>query len=378
MRYVLTLFYTALIGLMVGSVLAQPQTPTPGPIDFGPVTAVTATPGASPTPAPTPLDARPSICAAPYQPGFEPYQVRPGDRLPDLLIGLDAFSLTQIAALNCLDDPATLPVGGVIWLPRVQKLIRADPFDADPTVDDARILRLEASAATIANQAGVFFTWETRGSAAYFYVCPPEPEATCQRPVEAQPVPPGYSTPVIAGFQFAGPVRYRLEVVDGAARAVQDITVQVECSQTALGDFSGTRQPCPLDPPRYVEGAWQPFERGYLLWWAEARTIWALTRADGRLRVLPDAWQEGTPEPIYQPPNGLSAPVRGFGEVWRTLGGAEGALGWAVAPEAGTSFGTQAAGRVSYTTFLVGLEPGQVYAVTLLPGESTGWWAAVP
>ena len=100
MKSVLKLLYTALMVLMAGSVLAQPETPTPGPISFGPVTAVTGTPGPTPTATPIPDDARPAICAAPYQAGFTPYIVRPGDRLPDFLIGLDAFSLTQIAALN--------------------------------------------------------------------------------------------------------------------------------------------------------------------------------------------------------------------------------------------------------------------------------------
>jgi hypothetical protein len=172
-------------------------------------------------------------------------------------------------------------------------------------------------------------------------------------------------------------VRYRLEVIDGAARATQDVRVEVACSQTVLGAFNGARQPCPLDAPRYAQGAWQPFEGGYLLWWAETRTIWALTRADGRLQVLPDDWQDGAPEPEYRPPLGFSAPVRGFGRVWRDLGAERGPLGWALAPEVGTAFGMQAAGRVSYTTFLVGLEPGRVYAVTLLPGEMHGWWSAV-
>jgi hypothetical protein len=179
----------ALLGWGLLTAHAQPPTPTPGPKLIGPVTAITATSGPSPTPAPTALDARPAICAAPYQPAFEPYTVRPGDSLPDLLIGLDAFSLTQIAALNCLDDPGALPIGAVVWLPRVQRFIRADPFDADPTVDEARIDRLEASAETIANQAGVFFTWSAVGSAAWFYTCPPAPEAPCERPASAQPVP---------------------------------------------------------------------------------------------------------------------------------------------------------------------------------------------
>src|SRR5450432_2050344 len=62
-------------------------------------------------------DARASSCSASSLPNLTPYVVRPGDHLADLIANESAVTVTQLAALNCLDDPDALPVGAVIWLP---------------------------------------------------------------------------------------------------------------------------------------------------------------------------------------------------------------------------------------------------------------------
>jgi len=52
-----------------------------------------------------------------------------------------------------------------------------------------------------------------------------------------------------------------------------------------------------------------------------------------------DTWTDEQAEPEQKAPRGLFAPVRGFGKLWREeLGGPESALGWATAPERGTTF----------------------------------------
>ena len=72
------------------------------------------------------------------------------------------------------------------------------------------------------------------------------------RPVDARPVPLAYTTPVFSGFRAAGMVRYRLEAVDGAAQASQDVTVNITCAQAMLAMYSGY-QTCPDAAPRAVE-----------------------------------------------------------------------------------------------------------------------------
>ncbi len=74
----------------------------------------------TPTPLPpTPEDPRPALCSAPYQTGWEAHVVKAGDTLGALMQGIHELSVTQAAALNCIDDPSRLPVGSVVWLPKV-------------------------------------------------------------------------------------------------------------------------------------------------------------------------------------------------------------------------------------------------------------------
>jgi hypothetical protein len=104
-----------------------------------PITPSVPLPTVTPTSVPAqPLipdesDARAASCAAFGLPNFFPYVVQTGDTLRGLIGGYDGLSITQLAALNCLDDPDALPVGAVIWLP-VDPL--APDVTAEPTVCD--------------------------------------------------------------------------------------------------------------------------------------------------------------------------------------------------------------------------------------------------
>lgn len=353
-----------LLMLLAGLTLAQSDEPTPTPLALGPVNLVTATP----TPIP-PDDPRPSICTAPFQQGFHAHVVRDGDRLSDLLIGADALTITQIAALNCLDNPDALPVGAVIWLPAGTGLEATLPLE--PAPNQAEIVSFEASDSQVQNFAGVTFRWETRGSLAYFYVCNPDPGVVCERPLNLEPVPLEYLTPIIT-FRYAGMVRYRLEVVSGDSRVVQDVRVNVVCSQAALGQYSGA-QPCPDQSAQPVTGVIQPFQGGQMWWFSDTRQVYVLTNDDNRVQVFADLFQEGDYQPDVTPPDGLYAPQRGFARVWEQLNGADGVLGWATAPESGVDFARQPAGRVSYTTYIQP-QAGGIYAVTVLPGQFEGVW----
>ncbi|MBI1279843.1 MAG: hypothetical protein GC179_17075 [Anaerolineaceae bacterium] len=118
------LFSITLGVLIMASGIAWMQSPTPtlqaNAAETITVTAMTlgAVTTATPTPFPTKTeDPRPAICAAPYQENWQPYVVKAGDTLPALLQNIRDLSVTQAAALNCVDDPMALPVGSVIWLP---------------------------------------------------------------------------------------------------------------------------------------------------------------------------------------------------------------------------------------------------------------------
>ena len=97
-------FALILLTMITGSALAQQVTPA---VPFAtPPTLVIVTPDAN--------DARASTCSASTLPNFVPYVVRPGDHLADLIANTNAITVTQLAAVNCIDDPDALPVGATI------------------------------------------------------------------------------------------------------------------------------------------------------------------------------------------------------------------------------------------------------------------------
>lgn len=348
--------------LMAGSALAQEQTTPVVPFSTpAPLVIVT----------PEPNDARAATCNASTLPEFAPYVVRPGDTLADLLVNAPAFTVTQIAALNCIDDPHALPVGAVIWLPEGDAGDFAPEPDAtavpEATADpDVTIDRFTASAGTIVNTGSVTFDWSASGGDAYFYLCPVE---DCSRPQNAALLPPE-GTLTLDGFTSAGTYHYRLDV-DGQTR---DVSVEVTCAQDWLGGV-GASPRCPEDPALTVFGVWQPFERGVMLWFSDTQQIYVMTD-DRQFRAYEDVYVEGQPDPAAQPPSERYTPVRGFGQIWQALGGAESPIGWALTPEVGYDAARQAAGRTSYTTYIQG-PGGTVYAITQLPGAEVGYWAQV-
>lgn len=330
------------------------------------------------TPTPAPEDARLSICSAPALEGFTPYIIRPGDRLADLLVGVPNISVTQLAAINCIDDPAALPIGAVIWLPQQPDMGEAEATEVTQeaaSAENPEIVDFSASAETVPNQAGVTFSWEAVGEQAYFYACPANSETDCPRPLDAAPVSLTYTTPPISGFQYAEPLRYRLEVIGVNETVTKDVTIAITCSQEFLGGFSGF-QACPSAPALAVFAAWQPFQGGIMLWFSDTRQIWVMTNADHRVQVFDDTYQEGEPGPNVAAPEGLVTPTRGFGKIWEQIGGAESALGWALASESGFDSARQPASLRSYTTYIQG--PGvDIYAVTVIPQLEVGFWTQI-
>lgn len=90
---------------------------------------------------------------------------------------------------------------------------------------------------------------------------------------------------------------------------------------------------CALAPAEAVWSAWQPFERGYMLWRSDTRQITVL-KADGSEETYGDQW-DGKEYSTGAPPAGKIAPTRGFGWVWASHEEVAEALGWALEPEKG-------------------------------------------
>jgi hypothetical protein len=371
MRSLLKLCPLVLLLITPLALLAQ-STPPPTP-GIMPVTP--AVPFAQP---PTPQsvalpanDARAAVCTAPSLDGFLPYVVRAGDTLDALLTGTRAVTPAQAASLNCIDATDALPAGAVIFLPQDALAVRPLPLSETSSSGGPEITTFEASAESILNDASFTLAWEASAERVYLYACPADEDAPCARPELARPTALQDELE-LSGFFRAGPARFRLEAVTGDEIVTATLAVDITCAQVWLGG-TGALPICPEEPARTVSAAFQPFEHGAMIWFSDTAQIYVLTD-DRRLRVYQDAFVDGMADPDAEAPEGLFAPVRGFGRLWNALGASAGQLGWATAPEQGFDAARQAAGRTSYTTYIQGPD-GRVYAFTEIPGRTVGFWA---
>jgi LysM repeat protein len=95
---------------------------------------------------------------------------------------------------------------------------------------------------------------------------------------------------------------------------------------------------CPRDAALVTEGAYQPFEGGFMIWLPRpeltAPSIYVFTHG-GQLSLYPDTMPAEASQGVAEetPPEGLFEPVGGFGKVWREHALVRETLGWATAAE---------------------------------------------
>ncbi len=107
---------------------------------------------------------------------------------------------------------------------------------------------------------------------------------------------------------------------------IQTATVNITCP------FRNTLDtPCPITQAEGVATAFQPLERGLMIWRGDTRKIYVMYN-DGTWQEFNDTWVEGQTTGGDSAPSGLFKPERGFGKVWFEIGGV-GVLGWATAGE---------------------------------------------
>jgi hypothetical protein len=141
------------------------------------------------------------------------------------------------------------------------------------------------------------------------------------------------------------------------------------------GEYLAPR--CPLTQDT-IWAAYEPFERGLMVWRSDTREIYVLY-ADGRYETFEDTWQEGDPVSVPgTPPPGLHAPVRGFGNLYAQHHHVRQGLGWATAFETGYTMRVETirggSGRYPGISTYFTLPDNQV--VNLYPFTST--WEMLP
>ncbi|GAB4513573.1 MAG: hypothetical protein OHK0046_14420 [Anaerolineae bacterium] len=102
----------------------------------------------------------------------------------------------------------------------------------------------------------------------------------------------------------------------------------------AIVDVVPQEDPDPENTVNQVQAAYQVYERGFMLWFAEGGDIWAFSN-DGALAIYSLASYAGLPEnPVTEevPPNRVK-PASGFGRVWGSDPALRENLGWALGAE---------------------------------------------
>ena len=113
-------------------------------------------------------------------------------------------------------------------------------------------------------------------------------------------------------------------------------TVRPTCAlgvapQMASG-YDAEAMGCPTGPVRTIWAAWQWFERGAMLWRSDTQQLTVLA-SGGSHTTYPDQWSGQAVS--LSAPQGLIAPVRGFGWLWSQSAGVADALGWGTEDEKG-------------------------------------------
>lgn len=122
-------------------------------------------------------------------------------------------------------------------------------------------------------------------------------------------------------------------------RSVVDL-YQIEWACTHHYFFTPEPHHCADEAPEAINGAYQPFENGFMIYQPDAdlypyNGVIFVFFDGGAVQRHQDTWLPGDGEgdnpPV--PPEGYHLPIRGFGKLWRTNPEIQQLLGWATEPE---------------------------------------------
>jgi hypothetical protein len=115
-------------------------------------------------------------------------------------------------------------------------------------------------------------------------------------------------------------------------------TPQLACTQAvdpALAPlYDRATLGCAVAGPNVGWAAWEPFERGAMLWRSDTDLAYAFFN-DGQWTAINEHWDGKDIRSRGTPPQGLQAPIRGFGYVWGIRDDFFNRLGWAKDQEKG-------------------------------------------
>lgn len=241
-----------------------------------------------------------------------------------------ASGLTPVAT----SEPTVLPTVTPTNTPRPVSTASTIPTPAqavEPTYTPVplHILSFSASPDPVERGGMVTLSWDVPGAAGVGITRLSE-EGDIFLATEALDLPARGSISLRVPQEYVESVKYILGARDADGTLHQAyVTVGVLCP---YDEHFAPR--CPLTQDA-VWAAYEPFERGHMVWRSDTREIYVMYN-DSSYEVYQDTWQEGDPVDIPgTPPPGLLAPVRGFGNLYAHQPHLQERLGWATAEEIG-------------------------------------------
>ncbi len=156
--------------------------------------------------------------------------------------------------------------------------------------------------------------------------------------------------------------QFRLIAIDDKDRQTSTVaSVRINCPYTYFFGSDPGSKSCPESGVTQVDGSYQTFERGTMIWRGDTRQIYVLLNDGNKAAVYPDSYVDGETVSVPgTPPSGLYAPTQGFAKLWVSTPDVANALGWASAPELPYSLRTQQSGAYFQARTYLALPDGRI------------------
>ncbi|MBN1679815.1 MAG: hypothetical protein JW966_05955 [Anaerolineae bacterium] len=221
----------------------------------------------------------------------------------------------------------SLNIGGAeVVQPDTAESTAVPPTKTPETVPD-EIDLFTAEPNTVNPGAAVTLTWALRGTGSVTIEQIVPGIDTVETVVTAQS-PQGSATVYVPDYA-AYSVEYKLWTANRTDSA--SVNVAINCPYTY---FFGKAADCPAGDDLTVQGAYQEFEGGFMIWRGDTFEIFVFYE-DGTAAFFLEGTYAAMAEssPAETPPLDREVPVNSFGRVWANAPGVRDKLGWAVTPE---------------------------------------------
>jgi hypothetical protein len=258
----------------------------------------------------------------------------------------------------------------------LEPLPQSAPDDGDGDQgSEVAILSFNSDADTVAAGGLVMFSWQVQNAQTVsLRLALSSSDATDVR-IDDLPLSGSRTVPIPADLpQVTGTVYLYAFAESDAPAATSTLYLTVACNHAF---FFGTAPDCKTSDAMTVDGAFQTFENGVMVWEGGTQHIFVLLD-DGRAGWYLDTWQGQDLTYPEETPDGLIAPERGFGHLWTTTLEVRDAIGWATGPEQGYQMQYQEGTAQDGTDVrYFRLPDGRVVRYVSAGGGLMGTWNAV-